>query len=64
MAPALRFFVLSALASLALCALLPSGYIRTPSGIFPAECVHSIPSGAFMERNPSTDRLHVYLADG
>jgi hypothetical protein len=43
---------------------LPEGLVRTPSGVFPAECVHSIPSGATVERNPSTDRLHVQLADG
>lgn len=43
---------------------LPEGLVRTPSGVFPAECVHSIPSGATVERNPATDRLHVQLADG
>jgi hypothetical protein len=43
---------------------LPAGLVRTPSGVFPAECVHSIPSGATMERDAATDRLHVHLADG
>lgn len=43
---------------------LPEGLVRTPSGIFPAECVHSVPSGATLERSPTTDRLHVRLADG
>jgi len=55
---------LSALAVLACGAPLPAGLVRTPSGVFPAECVHSIPSGATMERNPATGRLHVSLADG
>jgi hypothetical protein len=62
---ALYFLALSALAALALCApALPSGLVRTPSGVFPSRCVHSIPSGSTMDRNPSTGRLHVHLADG
>jgi hypothetical protein len=62
---ALCFLALSALAALALCApALPSGLVRTPSGVFPSRCVHSIPSGSTMDRNPSTGRLHVHLADG
>lgn len=56
---------LCALAAVACAApLLPSGLVRTPSGIFPADCVHSVPSGATLERNPTTGRLHVHLADG
>jgi hypothetical protein len=62
---ALCLVVLAAATALALGAPnLPVGLVRTPSGVFPAECVHSIPSGATMERNPATDRLHVHLADG
>lgn len=60
------FVALSALAALAygVPLPLPAGLVRTPSGVFPSECVHSIPSGATMERNPGSGRLHVYLADG
>ena len=58
------FVALSALAALAYGVPLPAGLVRTPSGVFPSECVHSIPSGATMERNPGSGRLHVYLADG
>jgi len=61
---ALCLAALSALAMLACGVPLPEGLVRTPSGVFPAECVHSIPSGATMERNPATGRLHVSLADG
>jgi hypothetical protein len=65
MKAALCLVVLAAATALALGAPnLPVGLVRTPSGVFPAECVHSIPSGATMERNPATERLHVHLADG
>jgi hypothetical protein len=65
MKAALFLTALCAIATLACGApLLPVDFVRTPSGIFPAKCVHSIPSGATLERSPTTDRLHVRLADG
>lgn len=65
MKAALFLASLCAIAALARGApLLSAGLVRTPSGVFPAECVHSVPSGATLKRNPATDRLHVRLADG